>query len=85
MNVAIPPILALIPVALALAVIVLFSLINIIHLLRYGLYVFGGAFLTVVYVIGVLVIFGLTLHFLPAVSWMEPMNLGLNLANAVSI
>lgn len=83
MNLSLPPFIALIPYGLILAVIGFFSLVNISHLLRYGSRLSIGAFFTVIYLIGVLVILGLTWQMLPLVSWAESLGFGFTLPIAI--
>jgi hypothetical protein len=79
MNFAFPPFFLLIPYGLILAAIAFFSLVNMSHLLRYGPRFSGGAFLIVLYLIGVCAIVYLTYQLLPMVSWTEPLGFSIPL------
>jgi hypothetical protein len=77
MNLSLPPFFALIPYGLVLAVLAVFSLINVSHLLRHGGHFAAGLFFSALYLAGALMIVYFTWQLLPIVDWNAPLNLGI--------
>jgi len=72
----IPIIYFLIPYALVMVVFIFFSIFNVYHLMRYGIYNFNLYILSVIYVGGTLFIIGASYIVLSDFDWSVPLSLG---------